>query len=52
MILLNYSPGLTQIRLENAICSGEWHLLSLDVVPVRKSCKKRKLIDNEVAIAY
>ena len=34
-----YRSGLTQIRLKNAICSGKWHLLSLDVVPVRKSCR-------------
>ena len=33
----DFGTGLTQISLKNAICSGKWHFLSLDVVPVRKS---------------
>ncbi|WP_202219685.1 hypothetical protein [Okeania sp. KiyG1] len=31
--------GLTQINLENAICRGEWHSPSLDLVSVRKSSR-------------
>ncbi|NEQ72977.1 MAG: phosphorylase [Okeania sp. SIO2C9] len=33
----NYT-GLTQINLKNAICRGEWHSPSLDLVSVPKSC--------------
>ncbi|NER03179.1 MAG: hypothetical protein F6K17_11370 [Okeania sp. SIO3C4] len=32
------TTGLTQINLKHAICRGEWHSPSLDLVPVRKSC--------------